>query len=499
MLIKDLESQSGLDRATIRFYEKEGLIQPTRQENGYRSYSERDLNTLLKIKLLRQLGMSVYKIKGLQEGSEDFSQALADQVRYLNDRIEEQRRARALCLEISGDGARYEDLDAAWYLKRLREMSTEQSRIGQQDFKETVPEEIHPWRRYIARMLDYLLLTLIINIVLFVLLRIRPLPGQFGRLLVTMAAVLLFVPVEAFLLHKWGTTPGKWTMGIRLEYIQGGNLPWDMALWRSWEVYKTGMCGGIPFLESLANLYHYFILTGRAFRGQKYNEVSPPSEMDWDEDTEITYSKWAGKEKAILAAVLAGLLLLDGIVAMDMLKPKYRGNEITIAEFAENYNFYLTVDEQYSDTEYSASSYLQSDGTFAPEEEGVFVIHTSGQPVEERDFEYTLEGDHIRSITYRNTWTEIFFINPLEPKCINAAISVLMAQDGMNLFDLKNFSEAWEQEISSGSRKCSVQYENIEIAWQIEPENCDSYNGRYHREDETKESSLTLDFTIVIH
>jgi DNA-binding transcriptional MerR regulator len=34
MQIRDLEAESGLDRATIRFYEREGLIIPDQKENG---------------------------------------------------------------------------------------------------------------------------------------------------------------------------------------------------------------------------------------------------------------------------------------------------------------------------------------------------------------------------------------------------------------------------------------------------------------------------------
>lgn len=42
MQIRDLEERTGLDRATIRYYEKEGLLAPRCLENGYRLYSEAD-------------------------------------------------------------------------------------------------------------------------------------------------------------------------------------------------------------------------------------------------------------------------------------------------------------------------------------------------------------------------------------------------------------------------------------------------------------------------
>lgn len=43
MLIKEIENLSGMERANIRFYEREGFITPKRLDNGYRDYSEDEL------------------------------------------------------------------------------------------------------------------------------------------------------------------------------------------------------------------------------------------------------------------------------------------------------------------------------------------------------------------------------------------------------------------------------------------------------------------------
>ena len=48
MKIQELEIRTGLDRATIRYYERLNFIQPKRQENGYRDYTADDLEELLK-------------------------------------------------------------------------------------------------------------------------------------------------------------------------------------------------------------------------------------------------------------------------------------------------------------------------------------------------------------------------------------------------------------------------------------------------------------------
>ena len=49
MKIQDLECRTGLERATIRYYEREGLLNPKRLENGYREYSVEDAIQLQKI------------------------------------------------------------------------------------------------------------------------------------------------------------------------------------------------------------------------------------------------------------------------------------------------------------------------------------------------------------------------------------------------------------------------------------------------------------------
>lgn len=50
MTIKEVEERTGLTRSNIRFYEKEKLIQPIRNEsNGYREYTEKDVEDIKKI------------------------------------------------------------------------------------------------------------------------------------------------------------------------------------------------------------------------------------------------------------------------------------------------------------------------------------------------------------------------------------------------------------------------------------------------------------------
>ncbi len=248
MRIQELERLVDLDRATIRFYEKEGLITPLRSKNGYRDYSEEIAGELKKIRLLRQLGMSVFTIKQLQQGSAGFTAALTQQITTLSSQIEEQKRARAVCQTMQDEGARFESLNSDYYLDLLTKIQVNDFSSKSDDFQEKIPKEIHPWRRWFARTLDYMNLMTVIDFIITVVFRVRPLPGTFMEWLIAILAAGTFVPIEAYLLSKWGTTPGKFAMGIRLESINGGNLSRDEALRRSWGVYKEGMAFRIPFL-----------------------------------------------------------------------------------------------------------------------------------------------------------------------------------------------------------------------------------------------------------
>ena len=92
MTIKDVEERTGLSRSNIRFYEKEKLIEPSRNEsNGYRDYSENDVENIKKIAYLRTLGISIEDIRNiicekvtLQEMLEKQKEVLKNQITDLN-------------------------------------------------------------------------------------------------------------------------------------------------------------------------------------------------------------------------------------------------------------------------------------------------------------------------------------------------------------------------------------------------------------------------------
>ena len=128
MTSKEMEARSGVPRANIRYYEAEGLLAPARSGNGYRDYSEEDLRTLEKIKLLRRLSLDLDAIRRLQAGELSLSRALAGQALALEgDRADLERYAQ-VCEELSRSETSYDDLDPEPWLAALEEKSLPLSR-----------------------------------------------------------------------------------------------------------------------------------------------------------------------------------------------------------------------------------------------------------------------------------------------------------------------------------------------------------------------------------
>lgn len=66
--IGDLARAAGIPAATIRYYEKIGLLSsPARSEGNYRRYGSDDLDRLVFVRRARELGFSIEQVKELLE------------------------------------------------------------------------------------------------------------------------------------------------------------------------------------------------------------------------------------------------------------------------------------------------------------------------------------------------------------------------------------------------------------------------------------------------
>lgn len=98
MTIKEAEERTGLTRSSIRFYEKEKLIGPARNDkNGYRDYSEKDVSDIKKIAYLRTLGISVEDIRSIISGQMPLIEIIERQHSVLQGQIEDLSQAKAMC------------------------------------------------------------------------------------------------------------------------------------------------------------------------------------------------------------------------------------------------------------------------------------------------------------------------------------------------------------------------------------------------------------------
>lgn len=88
MKTSDLEKLLGLSKHTIRYYEKEGFIQPHRDENGYRDYRDEDVQTLKLVKFLRSLEISIDDVKAILSGNLNFQECLKMNQDYLSQQLE---------------------------------------------------------------------------------------------------------------------------------------------------------------------------------------------------------------------------------------------------------------------------------------------------------------------------------------------------------------------------------------------------------------------------
>lgn len=348
MTIREIEEQLGLPRATVRYYEREGLLSPARGGNNYRDYTAEDVATLEKISLLRQLDMPLDTIRAVQRGEVPLGEALARQEKLLEDGAERQRQATELCRSLLRDGVTYPELDAGRYRREPALPAASAAGDGTAGARQgaapppasaasrwlpelpPLPEgavwAYHPWQRFWARSLDVTLADLVVTAVLALAFRIGPVTNQttlvsIGTTVLTWVVVFLAEPT---FLALWGTTPGKWLLGLRLEDDYGRKLTWGAGFIRCWGVLVTGFGLHIPIYS--------------LWRGWKcYKACREREPLSYDQENRY-YSRVGDRWRwrAAGAAALALALAVAGVLASFWaILPPNRG-ELTREEFYDN-------------------------------------------------------------------------------------------------------------------------------------------------------------------
>ena len=120
MKINEVEAAVGVSKKNIRFYEEEGLIRPCREPgNGYRSYSQADVERLRRIKLLRKLDVPLAEIREMLDGQRTLAEGMSLQLERLNTRRKDLEEAIGFCELLRGESGSLNELNVEQTLARL--------------------------------------------------------------------------------------------------------------------------------------------------------------------------------------------------------------------------------------------------------------------------------------------------------------------------------------------------------------------------------------------
>ena len=121
MTIKEVEEQTGLTRSNIRFYEKEKLIEPSRNDkNGYRNYSEKDVENIKKIAYLRTLEISIEDIRNIISDKVSLTEIVKKETTTIKTQIEGLNQAKTMCERMLESGnISFDELQVEKYVADL--------------------------------------------------------------------------------------------------------------------------------------------------------------------------------------------------------------------------------------------------------------------------------------------------------------------------------------------------------------------------------------------
>lgn len=152
MNIKEVEKRTGLKAANIRYYEQEGLLRPERnRQNNYREYSQQDVETLERIKMLRALEVPLEKISALQNGKLTLPELMEEREQELLEEIKHMERMKDLCRRVKMSGNTFKDLDAAdlncdfTYYNRKKDRAQHMEKMKRLEEKQDLMKKAVQW------------------------------------------------------------------------------------------------------------------------------------------------------------------------------------------------------------------------------------------------------------------------------------------------------------------------------------------------------------------
>ncbi len=122
MKINEVEQLVGITKKNIRYYEECGLLAPKRQaQNGYRDYSEEDVEMLRRIKLLRKLAIPIGEIRKIQSKRMTLEDCLKRHEITLAREEKNIGQIREMCAELTEMQTGFEALPTQELLLKMEE------------------------------------------------------------------------------------------------------------------------------------------------------------------------------------------------------------------------------------------------------------------------------------------------------------------------------------------------------------------------------------------
>ena len=305
--------------------------------------------------------------------------------------------------------------------------------------------EPHPWRRYFARAIDLTIVGLMVSFVQFVLLHHNLVNISKGEnVLCGLAGWGLLVLIEPLLLARFGTTAGKWCMGITVTRPDGERLSYGEALERTAAVWLYGAGLGISIVELVCNY-------------RSYRRYMNGEELAWESGSiERFDERGTGRMVLLYAASTALSLALTLAMGLSAALPPNRG-ELTVAEFAENVNFYRDF------FDYGERWSLDENGEWAENQyENVVYFGGGDGPA---PFTYTVEEGTLRAVHWAYTETAETIYGTGDENARMAYLALAAAQKGTSLFNIRSVVKQIGSNSWAGDADYSAAWKNIEMRY----------------------------------
>lgn len=274
----------------------------------------------------------------------------------------------------------------------------------------------HPWRRFLARLFDLYLYGTLWSIFIMLVFNVNLMNiGNLGKLTNSFIVFLIMLLIEPLWLRLTGTTPGKAIFGLGIKDKEGRLLSYSRGFERTWEVIGKGMGYNIPI--------YCYVRLWKSYRKCSQNEILP-----WDEGISYTIKDTRAYRGFVYisACVITGLILTIAMSAQIL--PPNRG-ELTVEEFAENFNYYA----DYLDIDFG-NKYLDKSGQWAEKASGgtyIADLGTNAFP----EYRYITENGHVTGLYFEVEYKDTdHWIYPNRNQMILASLSIACAQEEMRLF-----------------------------------------------------------------